>query len=158
MDLFEASCQGIGLALAAGMFAGAIAGVFDPGDARAGGRLPLPSAILLVIGGIGGGILFGASLASEDHPAWPGWFVGAAFAVFAFMLVRGVVIGAGVRAGAESAGTGIAGMAAITAFALAGLALLWGPLSLLALAGLVFLALGRRRRAGEKHAGLRSLR
>ena len=154
MDLFEASCQGIGLALAAGMLAGAISGVFEGGRDGPGPG----SALLLVVAGVGAGLAFGSALASEDHPAWPGWFVGAACAVFAFMLVRGVVIGAGVRAGAESAGTGIAGMAAITAFALAGLALLWGPLSLLALAGLVYLARGRRRRASEKHAGLRSLR
>ena len=46
----------------------------------------------------------------------------------------------------------------LAAVVLAGLSLLFGPISLLALIGLVYLALGRRRRAGEKHAGLRSLR
>jgi len=158
MDLFEASCQGTGLALAAGMLAGAISGVFAPGDRRTSGRLPLPAAIVLVIGGIGGGLAFGNSLASEDHPAWPGWFIGAALAVFAFRLIRGVVVGAGVRAGAESSGTAIAGMVSVAALIVAGMAVIWGPLSLLALGGLAYLALRRRRRAGEKHAGLRSLR
>ena len=52
----------------------------------------------------------------------------------------------------------IAGMAAIAALVVAGLALAYGPLSLVAFVGLVYLWLGRRRRVGEKHAGLRSLR
>ena len=155
MDLLEATCQGIGLALAAGMLAGALSGAAegDSGD----GMGPV-SALLVTIAVPGGAILFGASLATEDHPAWPGWPVGGLLAYFGFAVIRGVVAGAARRAGEGASAVAIAGMALVAALVVAGLALLWGPLSLLALAGLAYLWLGRRRRAGEKHAGLRSLR
>ena len=61
MDLFVAGCQGLGLALAAGIFAGA------------SGRRDAVGTALLVIAVIGGAILIGLSLETEDHPAWPGW-------------------------------------------------------------------------------------
>ena len=41
---------------------------------------------------------------------------------------------------------------------LAGLSLAFGPIALLALAALIYLALARRRRAGRKYEGLRVLR
>ena len=65
VDLFLATCQGIGLALAAGTFGGA------------SGRRGVVGFLLAAAAAIGGGILFGASLADGDHPAWPGWLVGA---------------------------------------------------------------------------------
>ena len=67
MDLFLAGCQGAGLAVAAGALAGA------------SGRRGTPGVVLLVLAVIGGAAaLFGIALANEDHPAWPGWPVGAA--------------------------------------------------------------------------------
>jgi hypothetical protein len=154
MDLFEAACQGIGLALAAGLLGGALAGAL----ARDSDGLGPLSALILTVAGLGGAFAFGASLSAEDHPAWPGWFVGAALVVTAFWVARDLVTGAAARAGEGGSASAIAGMAAVAAVVIAGLSLLWGPLGLLALAGIAYLGIGRRRRAAQKHEGLRSLR
>jgi MYXO-CTERM domain-containing protein len=155
MDLFLATCQGIGLALAAGTLGGALAG----GAPRRGStRSPLVT-IVLVISGLAGAFLFGASLTTADHPAWPGWWVGALIAVFSFATVRGIVAGAIERAPGQGSQAGIAGFLAIGALVLAGLSLLpTSPIALVALAALVYLAFARRRQAQQKHEGLRSLR
>lgn len=154
MDLFQAACQGIGLALAAGLFCGAVAAASQ--DERGS---PGPLLVLLIaIAVLGGAFMFGASLASADHPAWPGWFVGAALALFSFGIARAVVSGAAERAGEQGSAGSIVGIAALGALIIAALSLLWGPLGLVALAAIVFLALGRRRHTDQKHAGLRTLR
>ncbi len=143
MDLFLAGCQGLGLALAVGIFAGASA------------RRDSIGWILLAVAALGGAALWGMSLAQEDHPAWPGWPVGAIFAWFAFTVSRDVAEGAAARDG----GAGASGLLiAVAALALAGLSLLVPPISLLALAGLGWLALSRRRRSSRKYEGLRTLR
>jgi hypothetical protein len=151
MDLFLAACQGLGLALAAGIVTGAIAGVVPE---RARGLI----FVLLLAGAIGGALAFGASLESEDHPAWPGWFVGAAAAVIAFGVARSVVSGAASRAGAGGSPAAIAGTVVLAGLALAALSVLLPPVSLVFLGALAVLALRRRRRADEKYEGLRSLR
>ncbi len=143
MDLLLAACQGAGLALAAGAFAGA------------SGRRGAIGNALLVVAVIGGAALFGISLAAEDHPAWPGWPVGAAFAAFSFLVVRDLAEAAARRA--EGAGF-IAALIALGALVLAGLSVLVPPISIAAFAVLVWLYLGRRRRAAQKYEGLRSLR
>lgn len=143
MDLFVAGCQGLGLALAAGIIAGA------------SGRRDAVGTALLVIAAIGGAILFGLSLETEDHPAWPGWPVGALAAAFAFLVTRDVAAGAAERA----EGGGASGlMIAVVGLALAGLSVLFGPVALIALAGLAWLWVARRRRAARKYEGLRTLR
>ena len=143
MDLFLATCQGIGLALAVGTFGGA------------SGRRGVVGFLLAAAAAIGGGVLFGASLATTDHPAWPGWLVGAVIAVFTFGIVNGVVAGAQARhEGASSIGM----IVALGALVLAGLSLLWGPIALVALLGMVWLGSARRRRAQRKYEGLRVLR
>jgi hypothetical protein len=114
--------------------------------------------LLLAIAVLGGAFMFGASLASEDHPAWPGWLVGAPLSLFSFGIARAVVAGAADRAGEQGSAGTIVGIAALGALIIAGLSLLWGPLGLIVLIAIVVLALGRHRRADEKHAGLRSLR
>ncbi|MFL5869828.1 MAG: hypothetical protein ACJ75R_02010 [Solirubrobacterales bacterium] len=144
MDLFVATCQGIGLALAAGAFGGA--------SARRG---PV-GLLLLAIAVIGGAVMFGASLATEDHPAWPGWPIGALLAAFAFVVVREVAEGAAAR---PDAGPWTGALLAGAALVLAGLSLLpASPISLVALATLAWLWLARRGRAARKYEGLRSLR
>jgi MYXO-CTERM domain-containing protein len=155
MDLFLATCQGIGLALAVGTLGGALAG-----GAPRRGLTPSPLVtVLLVVSGLAGAFLFGASLASADHPAWPGWWVGAFLAVFSFATIRGVVAGAIERAPGQGSQAGIAGFLAIGALVLAGLSLLpTSPIALVALAALAYLAFARRRQAQLKHEGLRSLR
>ena len=143
MDLFVAGCQGVGLALATGAFGGA------------SGRRGVIGAFLLVIAMVGGAVLFGLSLESEDHPAWPGWPVGALLSAFAFVVVRDVAEAAASRA---DGGGFTSALIALAALALAGASLLFGPLALLALAGLLWLWAGRRRRAAQKYEGLRTLR
>ena len=104
---------------------------------------------------IGGAILFGLSLETEDHPAWPGWPIGALAAAFAFVVTRDVAAGAAERA----EGGGASGLIiAVAGLALAGLSILFGPIALVALAGLAWLWLARRRRAARKYEGLRTLR
>jgi hypothetical protein len=143
MDLFLATCQGIGLALAAGTFGGA------------SGRRGVVGFLLAAAAAIGGGLLFGASLATADHPAWPGWPVGAAIAVITFGIVNGVVAGAQARhEGASSIGI----IVALGALVLAGLSLLIQPVALVALLAVVWLGSARRRRARRKYEGLRVLR
>ena len=143
MDLFVAGCQGAGLALAAGAFAGA------------SGRRGAIGLLLLVVAIVGGAALFGISLETEDHPAYPGWPAGALLAAFAFVVVRDVAEAAARRA---DGGGFTAALIALAALALAGLSVLFGPIALLALAGLIWLWVGRRRRAAQKYEGLRTLR
>lgn len=154
MDLFEAGCQGLGLALAAGILAGALAGA-----AERGADLGPISGLLLTVAVVGGAIMFGASLRVEDHPAWPGWIAGGAAAGFSLAVVRSVVGGAATRAGEQGSHAAIAGMAALSALVLAGISLTpAAPVSILVALALAYLAIGRRRRADQKHEGLRSLR
>jgi len=143
VDFFQAACQGAGLAVAAGALAGAL------------GRRQGIGTLLLIVAVIGGAILFGVSLSSEDHPAWPGWPLGAAIAAFAFFVVSDFAAGAAQRA---DGGGFIAGLVALAALATAGLSVILPPLGLVALAALAYLGLARRGRASRKYEGLRSLR
>ena len=143
MDLFLAGCQGAGLALAAGAFAGA------------SGRSGVIGWALLLGAVIGAAALFGISLEQEDHPAYPGWALGALLGGFAFVVVRGIAAGAGERAG----GGGFTGaLIALAALVLAGLSLVVPPVALVALLALAYLAIQRRQRAQRKYEGLRTLR
>ena len=93
MSLFLATCQGIGLAVAAGTFAGA------------SGRRGLVGFLLAAPAAIGGAILFAVSLSNRDHPAWPGVLLGLVIAILAYGVVSAVVAGAQARArGASSIG------------------------------------------------------
>jgi hypothetical protein len=149
VDLFLAGCQGLGLALAAGVLGGAISGTRDDDPLRVALALTALAA---------GAVLFGWSLTDEDHAAWPGWVAGALAALGAFGVANQVVSGARRRAGEEGSGGAIATMCAAAGLTLGGLSLLVSPVSLLALASLTWLAFARRRRAAVKHEGLRVLR
>jgi hypothetical protein len=144
MSLFYATCQGIGLAVAAGTFAGA------------SGRRDAIGIVLAVGATIGGAVLFAVSLSHRDHPAWPGVPLGAVIAVLAFGVVSAVVAGAMARArGASSIGL----IVAVTAIVIAVLsAKVWEPLGLVFFGALLWLASARRRRAQRKYEGLRVLR
>jgi hypothetical protein len=143
MDLFLAGCEGIGLAVAVGAFAGA------------SGMRDTIGTFLLVAAMIGGAALFGLALSAEDHPAWPGWPIGAALAAGSFLVVRDFAEGAARRA---QGGGFTAATIALTGLVLAGLSILLPPIGLVALAGLLWLAAARRRRADRKYQGLRTLR
>jgi hypothetical protein len=150
VDLFLEGCQGAGLALAAGALGGAVAGAARLGDG--------PAVGVGAIGVIGGALLFGASLSEADHPAWPGWLLGATGAALAFAILRGVVAGAARRAGEAGSSAAIALIVVVSALALAGLSLVISPVAIVALLGLGWLAVARRRRAQRKYEGLRVLR
>jgi hypothetical protein len=147
MDLLEAACQGLGLALAAGALLGA------PGlKGNAGTALALVAIVV-------GAALFGLSLDAEDETSWPGWIGGALAAALAYVTARDVAAAAQSRAGEGGAG-GIALWIALFALALAGLSLL-GPVALISIVALLataWLFLTRRQAGGEKYEGLRSLR
>lgn len=143
MDLFFAGCQGLGLALAAGVFSGA------------SGRRGAIGAALLAVAAIAGAALWGLSFSENDHPAWAGIVLGAAFAAFAFFVARDFAEGAQRR---TEGGGATGALIALGALVLAGLSLLVSPIALVALAGLAWVYAGRSRRAGRKYEGLRTLR
>jgi hypothetical protein len=151
MDLFLATCQGIGLALAVGAVAGALAGT----RGEVGGGV---AAALVAVALIAGGFLFGDSLSSEDHPAWPGWPIGALVALLGFFVAQGIVAGAAARARGGGSAVTLAAYVIAAAAILAVLSLFVSPVALVAFVGVASLAVGRRRRAGRKHEGLRVLR
>jgi lysylphosphatidylglycerol synthetase-like protein (DUF2156 family) len=144
MSLFLAICQGVGLAIAAGMFAGA------------SGRRDAIGVLLAIAAAAGGAVLFALSMSNRDHPAVVGIPLGIILAVVAYGIVSSVVAGAQARVrGASSIGLIVAGaslvLAVVTAF-------VWEPFGLVLLAGLLWLASARQRRAQRKYEGLRSLR
>ncbi|TMK72275.1 MAG: hypothetical protein E6G49_07350 [Actinobacteria bacterium] len=144
MSLFLAICQGIGLAIAAGTFAGA------------SGRRDAVGVLLAIAAAVGGAILFAISMSNRDHPAIVGVPLGAILAVIAYGVVSSVVGGAQARVrGASSIGLIVAGIALVLAVVTA---FVWEPFGLLVLVGLLWLASARQRRAQRKYEGLRSLR
>jgi chromate transport protein ChrA len=143
MSLFLATCQGIGLAVAAGTFAGA------------SGRRGVIGFLLAAAAAVAAAVLFAISLHNRDHPAWPGVPLGIIIAVIAFGVVSAVVAGAQARArGASSIGM----IVAVLALVIAVLSIFVEPLGLVALLALFWLASARRRRAQRKYEGLRVLR
>jgi hypothetical protein len=108
--------------------------------------------------GIGlGALLFAGSLADEHHAAWPGLLGGAACAGLASGATRGLFVRAAARLD-EHARAALPVYADASALALAGLAVLAPPVTLAALLLFGWLLAGARRRADEKHAGLRVLK
>lgn len=143
MDLWLAAFQGLGLSLAAGAFAGAA------------GRRGAVGNVLLVAAVVAGAALFGISLASEDHPAYPGWPLGALFAGFAFIVVRDIAESAARRSDGDFLTSVLIALAALV---LAGLSIAISPFAIVAFVGLAWLWFGRRRKASRKYEGLRTLR
>src|SRR3954453_7261275 len=144
MSLFYAICQGVGLAIAAGMFAGS------------SGRRDAIGVLLAIAAAAGGAILFAVSMSNRDHPAVIGIPLGIILAVIAYGIVSSVVAGAQARVrGASSIGMIVAATALVLALVTA---FVWEPFGLLLLLALLWLASARRRRAQRKYEGLRSLR
>lgn len=125
-----------------------------------------------------GGLAFAASLAEEGATAWPGLIVGA-LVTAGTALVSGEVLDGALRraraAGARRGGVGRdagdgttppeadAANALVVGFTVAGvviaaLALLVPPVAVLVGIAVLVIAIGRRRRSGEKYEGLRILR
>jgi phosphotransferase system glucose/maltose/N-acetylglucosamine-specific IIC component len=144
MSLFLAICQGVGLAIAAGTFAGA------------SGRRNAIGVLLAIAAAAGGAILFALSMSNRDHPAIVGIPLGIILAVLAYGIVSAVVADAQARVrGASSIGLIVAATALVLAVVTA---FVWEPFGLLLLLGLLWLASARHRRAQQKYEGLRSLR
>jgi Na+-translocating ferredoxin:NAD+ oxidoreductase RnfA subunit len=111
------------------------------------------AALAVILGALQGA----ASLADHDHPILAGVLVGAACAALGFVAVRNLLMRTRRRLDAEAAGT-LPIYAEGAALAAAGASVLFPPLAILVIAGLVALLVGGRRRSGEKYAGLRILR
>lgn len=88
---------------------------------------------------------------------WPGLLVGAAAAVLGIAASTDLLGRVSGRLDAEAAST-LFLYAEAFALLLAGVSLAFPPLAVLGVALLAWLLVGGRRRAGEKYAGLRSLR
>lgn len=104
-----------------------------------------------------GALVAAGSLADRDHPIALGVVVGAAAAALGYFAVRSLFARTRRRLDAEAQGA-LPLYAEAAGLVAAGLSVLFPPLAVLVLAGLAFLILGARRRAGEKYAGLRILR
>lgn len=144
MDYFLAICQALGIALAIG----ALAGAAGPEGAAA--------MVLEACAAAAGGAAAGFSMSLDDQTVIWGVVAGAAGALVAALVISGVVAGAGRR---SEGGVGAIGfIVALAAAVLVGLSILVPPVSLIAVAGLGWLALARRHRAERKYEGLRILR
>jgi len=149
---FLSLCQALGLALAAGLIVGAAAPSIMPAWGVAVGSAPL------------GILVAAASLNAEEEDVWVGVPLGALAAILAAVVTADVTAGAARRARASADPADVQPPAGVVAYAVLGAlvlaigSLLLPPLSLLALAALLWLWASRRRRAGEKHEGLRVLR
>ena len=111
------------------------------------------AVIAILLGALQGA----ASLADHGHPVAAGVLVGAACAALGFVTIRELLTRTRRRLDAETAGT-LPVYAEGAALAAAGVSVLFPPLAILVIAGLIALLVGGRRRSGEKYAGLRILR
>jgi Domain of unknown function (DUF4126) len=110
-----------------------------------------------LLGLVLGALLFAGALADGGSAAWPGLVAGPVCAFLGWQAVGGLV---------ERARSRLEGSAAalLTTYAdgiallLAAIAIFVPPASILAIIAFVVLLFGRRRREGEKYAGLRVLR
>jgi len=112
------------------------------------------------VAGIGlalGALLFGGALADEHYAFGVGLAAGIVCAALAEAAARGFFASTRRRLDRDAAAT-LPVYAEVVALVLAGLSVLAPPVSLAALAFLLWLLLQQRRRAGRKYAGLRILR
>jgi hypothetical protein len=150
--MFEAVCQGLGLAIAVGLIIGVIVPPIMPTWGVIAGAAPL------------GVIAAGAAFSGADEPLWPALPVGLIGSALAATVTHDVVAGAIRRERGELIATRVQALSGVTVFVvlaavvLAGLSLVISPISLVALAALGFLGISRRQRAQRKHEGLRVLR
>ncbi len=152
MDLFEATCQGLGFAIAAGLILGVVIPAIMPNWGVVAGAAPL------------GMIAAGAALQGQDEALWPALPVGILGAGLAAMVSRDVAAGAVRRerdglAGAEAqAPSGVTAIIVLVAVIVAAVSLVVPYAAVAVLIGLGWLWLSRRRREARKHEGLRVLR
>jgi hypothetical protein len=147
-----AICQGLGLAIAAGLIIGVVVPPIMPTWGVLAGAAPL------------GIIACGAALNGEDEALWPALPVGLLGAGLAATVSRDVAAGAARRQRgspgdpAAQAPIGVTALVVVSAAVVAALSLVAPPFSLVVLLALAWLSLARRRREERKHEGLRVLR
>jgi uncharacterized membrane protein YgdD (TMEM256/DUF423 family) len=118
---------------------------------------PVGEAALSGIGLGLGALLFAGTLDDRHATWWPGIVGGLVCALIAQEGARSLLTRTRARLDAEAAGA-LFLYAEAAALVTAGLSVLIPPVSLLAIGFFLWLRLGRRRREGEKYAGLRILR
>ena len=118
---------------------------------------PVGEAALSGIGLGLGALLFAGTLADRHATWWPGIVGGLVCALIAQEGARSLLTRTRARLDAEAAGA-LFLYAEAAALVTAGLSVLIPPVSVLAIGFFLWLRLGRRRREGEKYAGLRILR
>jgi hypothetical protein len=151
MDLLVL-CQGLGLAIAAGLIIGVVVPPITPAWGAFVAAAPL------------GILACAAPLSGEGDSIWPAFLIGPAAAGAAALITRDVVGGASRREAAtiESVQAqvppGLIALVVLAAVVVAALSVFLPPFALVAAAALAWLWLSRRRRSEEKHEGLRVLR
>jgi hypothetical protein len=120
---------------------------------EAGAGFAVLAVIALAVAALEGA----GSLADRDHPAVAGVLVAAACAALALYVARPLFARVRSRLDAEAAAV-LPLYREAAALVAATLSVLFPPLAIVIVGGLVFLAAGGRRREGEKYAGLRILR
>jgi hypothetical protein len=104
------------------------------------------------------GLLYGAgSMADHDNSIVPGIIAGTLCAFLGFAAIRDLLTRTRKRLDPEAQGA-LSLYAEGAGLLAAGASVLFPPLAVLVIAGLLALLFGGRRRAGEKYAGLRILR
>jgi hypothetical protein len=152
MDLLLACCQGLGLAIAAGLILGVVFPPIMPTWGAVAGVAPI------------GVLAAAAALHGADEAVWPALPLGVIGAGVSAAVIRDVATGAVRRerdqlTGAEAqAPSGVTAIVVLAAVVIAAVSLVAPPFSLVALTALAWLWLSRRRREARKHEGLRVLR
>jgi hypothetical protein len=150
--MFLAICQGLGLAIAAGLILGVVLPPIMPTWGAVAGAAPI------------GVLAAGAALNGADEAVWPALPVGVFGAGFAAVVTRDVASGAIRRQTDRITGpdvqtpSGITVLVVLAAVVIAGVSLVLEPVSLVVLLALSWLWISRRRQAERKHEGLRVLR
>jgi hypothetical protein len=150
--MFLAICQGLGLAIAAGLILGVVFPPIMPTWGAVVGAAPI------------GVLAAGAALNGADEALWPALPVGLIGSGIAAAVTRDIAAGAVRRqrdqvTGAEvQAPSGVTVIIVLVAVVVAALSLFLEPVSLAVLLALVALGASRRQRAQRKHEGLRVLR
>jgi Domain of unknown function (DUF4126) len=127
---------------------------------RAGRDAPDRPPLLYVLAAVAlvlGALVAAGSVADRSDEWWAGAVVGVACAALGFQAARSL-FGRVRRRLDDQAANALPVYAEGAALGAAGLSILFPPLALLVIAGLIWLLTGGRRRAGEKYAGLRILR
>src|SRR3954452_16328048 len=150
--MFLAICQGLGLAIAAGLILGVVFPPIMPTWGAVAWAAPL------------GVLAAGAALNGAGEAVWPALPVGVIGAGLAAIVTRDVASGAirrqrdQVSGAAVQAPSGVTVIVVVAAVVAAGVSLVLEPFSLVVLLALTWLWLSRRRQAERKHEGLRVLR